>query len=68
MYVARKTEWLKANGWDVQVYYTDYGPVYIDTLKPYKKNHVKELLLPFEIASTKTKKKVEKELERIENE
>lgn len=58
LYISRKVEYLKKQGWEVEVYYTDYGPIMIDNLKPFLANHLQELAVPLNLVSEKQKKRV----------
>lgn len=58
LYISRKVDYLKKYNWDVEVYYTDFGNVMIENLKPYLPNHLQILSVPFQIVTKKQRKNV----------
>lgn len=47
LYISRKLDWLKKEGWDVDVYYYNDGEIKIDNLKAYSGNYIKALSIPY---------------------
>lgn len=58
LYVSSKIDWLKENGWDVDVYYLDKNPIIIENLKPFKNNYIKQLGFGLPIFNSKERQKV----------
>lgn len=58
LYISRKVNYLKMHNWDVEVYYTDYGEVLIENLKPFVTNHLQVLCVPIDCVSRKEREKL----------
>mgnify|MGYP003289962207 CR=1 FL=1 len=63
LYISRKVDYLRKQGWQVEVYYTDYGPIMIDNLRLFTANHFPVFCFPIEYVSKKERKKI---LEKFE--
>lgn len=53
LYVSRKLEWLKSQGWVVDIYYYNVGEIKIQNLKAYANNCIKELSIPYPLVNHK---------------
>lgn len=58
LYVSRKIEYLKSQGWIPLVYYYSDGPIEIPNLITYKDNHIKDLRICVGNVSVNTRSKV----------
>lgn len=58
LYVSRKIDYLKSQGWNPLVYYYTKGPVEIPNLKQYEKNYIPSLRFCVGNVSSKKRKKV----------
>lgn len=58
LYISRKIEYLKKQDWKVEVYYTDYGSIMVDNLKPFLANYLQVLAVPLNLVSEKQKKRL----------
>lgn len=53
LYLSAKVDWLKSEGWDVDVFYFDKVPVVLDNLKKFENNYIKNLEFRFSMMNGK---------------